>query len=312
MLIYFWRLKYLIIFRLIFFFPLTLSAQQKTVAFTFDDLPAVQEETAIMQYVTRNLLSCLKAGRIPATGFVNEAKLYNGGQPDTLRIKLMEQWLSSGFPLGNHTFSHVSIDQTDLEKYQLEIMKGEQITRPLTAKYGSELKYFRHPQLRTGPTEEYRLTLNSFLAEKNYITAPVTMDNDEYIFAHIYARAKKQGNASLMESIAREYIAYMDSMTTYYEDLTWHFFGRPIPQTLLLHANELNADHLPGIIALFRKRNYAFISLDEALTDPAYRMPEAGSPRGISWIHRWMLAQGITPQPQPTVSQKILDISRLP
>lgn len=301
-------------FRLILFllFPVILPAQQKTVAFTFDDLPAVQGETAIMHYVTQNLVSRLKAGRIPATGFVNEGKLYTEGNPDSVRISMLEEWLGNGFQLGNHTYSHVYIDRTDVEQYKQDIIKGEQITRPLTAKYGHELKYFRHPQLRTGPTEEYRRALNTFLEEKHYITAPVTMDNDEYIFAHIYAREKKRGNAPLMQAIAREYIAYMDSMTTYYEDLTWRFFGRHIPQTLLLHANELNADYLEDIIALFRKRNYTFVSLDEALTDPAYRLPEAGSTRGISWIHRWMLARGLTPPPQPAVSQKILNISRLP
>lgn len=301
-------------FRLIFFLflPGILVAQQKKVAFTFDDLPAVHGETAGMQYVTRNLVSRLKTGRIPATGFVNEGKLYTGGTLDSARVTMLEEWLRNDFQLGNHTYSHVYIDQTGIEQYQQDIIKGEQITRPLTAKYGQELKYFRHPQLRTGPTEEYRRALNTFLAEKKYITAPVTMDNDEYIFANIYARAKKQGNSALMQAIAGEYIAYMDSMTTYYEDLTWRFFSRHIPQTLLLHANELNADYLDEIIALFRKRDYAFVSLEEALTDPAYRLPEAGSTRGISWIHRWMIAQGITPPPQPAVSKKIDDLSRLP
>lgn len=302
----------MIVFRLALFLfvPAILPAQQKTIALTFDDLPAVHGETAIMQYVTGNIVSRLKAGQIPATGFVNEGKLYTGGNPDSVRISMLEEWLNNGFQLGNHTYSHVYIDQTDIEQYKLDIIRGEEITRPLTAKYRSELKYFRHPQLRTGPTDEYRHALNAFLAEKNYITAPVTMDNDEYIFANIYARAKRQENALLMQSIAGEYITYMDSMTTYYEDLTWHFFGRHIPQTLLLHANELNADHLDDIISLFRKRDYAFVSLDEALTDPVYRLPEAGSTRGISWIHRWMLAQGITPPAQPAVSQKILNLNR--
>ncbi|MCW5911551.1 MAG: polysaccharide deacetylase family protein [Cyclobacteriaceae bacterium] len=289
--------------------PSALFAQQKKVAFTFDDLPAVHGETATMQYVTQKIISRLQNNRVPATGFVNEGKLYRGTRPDSVRVGLLEDWLRYGFPLGNHTYSHVYINQATIEQYKQEIIKGEQITRQLATRYGRELKYFRHPQLRTGPTEDYKHALDSFLDELKYVTAPVTMDNDEYIFANIYAKAKKAGNTSLMKMAAGEYIAYMDTVLTYYENLTLIFFERHIHHVLLLHANELNADYLDSLITLFRNKGYAFITLDEALTDPAYKLPEVVSTRGISWIHRWMLARGITPPPQPQPSRKVMNLN---
>ncbi|ELQ16504.1 polysaccharide deacetylase [Xanthomonas translucens] len=59
-----------------------------------------------------------------------------------------------------------------------------------------------------------------------------------------------------------------------------------------MHANALNAVAFPELIAAARRRGYAFVSLDEALRDPAYRHAE-GYPGGggISWLHRWAMAE---------------------
>jgi len=47
-------------------------------------------------------------------------------------------------------------------------------------------------------------------------------------------------------------------------------------------------------------RGYAFISLSDALKDKAYRLPDAQSTKGLSWIHRWRLAKGLRLEMEPT------------
>ena len=47
---------------------------------------------------------------------------------------------------------------------------------------------------------------------------------------------------------------------------------------------------------MFRARGYRFITLDAALEDPAYTLPEAPAARGLSWLYRWMLAKGLPMQ----------------
>jgi hypothetical protein len=39
--------------------------------------------------------------------------------------------------------------------------------------------------------------------------------------------------------------------------------------------------------------------LREALKDEAYKLPEAQSKRGLSWLHRWMLAKGLPMKEEP-------------
>ena len=70
-------------------------------------------------------------------------------------------------------------------------------------------------------------------------------------------------------------------------------FNREIKQTLLLHANSINADYFDDVAKFFKKRGYKFITLDEALKDEAYKLPDTFIKRsGISWLHRWALEKG--------------------
>jgi peptidoglycan-N-acetylglucosamine deacetylase len=42
------------------------------------------------------------------------------------------------------------------------------VTRRLLEARGRRLRYFRHPQLRTGPTPEYKAALDRLLSERGY------------------------------------------------------------------------------------------------------------------------------------------------
>jgi hypothetical protein len=76
--------------------------------------------------------------------------------------------------------------------------------------------------------------------------------------------------------------------------------GREFPQIMLLHANELNSRMMPDILEMFRRRGYRFISLDAALQDAAYRLPENYvGPGGFSWIHRWSITKGMPNRGEP-------------
>jgi len=94
----------------------------------------------------------------------------------------------------------------------------------------------------------------------------------------------------------------MESVVAAFERGSVSLLGREFPQILLIHASQMNADLMPDLLAMFRRRGYAFVSLDHALADPAYRLPDDyAGPNGISWIHRWAKTKGIktTPEPDP-------------
>jgi len=270
----------------------------RAVAFTFDDLPATRGGLATMQDITNKLLSTLAAEQVPAIGFVNEINLFVPNQTDA-RTALLEAWLNAGLDLGNHTYSHVAIDRVPFETYRADLIKGETVTRRLLEARGRRLRYFRHTQLRTGPTLEYKAALDALLAERNYRVAPVTVDNSDFVFADVYARAKANGDHDTMARVVEAYVPYMESVFVHFERISREFLGYEVRQVLLLHANELNADHLARLIRVLRARGYRFITLDAALEDRAYALPEAQAARGLSWLHRWMIAKGLPMQAEP-------------
>ncbi|MEK7723410.1 MAG: polysaccharide deacetylase family protein [Acidobacteriota bacterium] len=264
----------------VFIFSVIICGQdrQREVAVTFDDLPATHGD---YKSITERLLAKLKAEKVPAIGFVNEGKLFFTGEIDK-RTALLKQWLDDGHELGNHTFSHISIDNANFEQYTEDLIRGETVTKMLLAEKGQKLKYYRHTQLRTGPNEEYRQKLAAFLSNRGYIVAPVTIDNNDYIFASVYLRAKRAGDKALQDKIVTAYIEYMEKVFEH------------------LHANEINADHFDKIANMMKRRGYKFITLEEALKDEAYKLPEAQSKRGLSWLHRWMLAKGLPMKEEPS------------
>ncbi len=307
--------KNLFMKKLIIFFPflmlsLLVFGQNRQVAITFDDLPATNASPVAMVEIIDKMVNTLHTEEIPAIGFVNEIKLYQKEKILPSRVDLLKKWLNAGLELGNHTYSHVFIDRTSIEEYKADVLKGERITRPLLKSYGKELKYFRHTQLRTGPTDVYRKALTNFLHQKNYTIAPVTIDNDEYIFAFVYMKAKEKNDEKTMAWIGEEYIRYMSEIFNFYEKLSLEFLDYELPQILLLHANDLNADYLPKLLKMMEKKGYSFISLEKALEDKAYQLPEVTSRRGLSWIQRWMLAAGQNPKSQPEVNEKVMEMFR--
>jgi peptidoglycan/xylan/chitin deacetylase (PgdA/CDA1 family) len=271
-------------------------SQKKQVCFTIDDLPVVSywnTDAGFQQDITDKLLTSISNHRIPAIGFVNETKLYVNGNQDAFQISLLKSWLNHGLELGNHTFSHIDYNATTLAVYGSEILKGEKITRDLMTSKKKSLTYFRHPYLHTGNSREKSDSLNVFLKTHGYVVAPVTIDNDDYIFARAYQRAKSRNDASLATKVGRDYIDYMEKKVKYYEKLSQELFGRNVAHTLLLHANALNADYIGALAEMYERNNYEFITLEQALKDKAYQSEISRFGNwGISWIDRWALSAG--------------------
>lgn len=260
----------------------------RLVAITIDDLPVVatNADTAVQWNVTNGILAALDRAAAPAIGFVNENKLGAGGARDA-RIRMLRAWLDAGHELGNHSYSHPDINTTPLDAYTADITRGEEVT---TALRGSRPEYFRHPFLHAGNDSAKKGGLNAFLERSGYTVAPVTIDNGDWIFARAYDLALDARDDGLAARIADAYIPYMDTVFGFYEAQARSIVGREIPQILLLHANRINADRLDELLAMARRRGYGFVTLEEALREPAYTRGDGYiGPAGITWLHRWAI-----------------------
>jgi peptidoglycan/xylan/chitin deacetylase (PgdA/CDA1 family) len=269
------------------------SGAGREVAITIDDLPRGGDGGSmsldVVRDMTGRLLAPFREQKIPVIGFVNGGKM----EPAGLR-EILDMWLDAGAELGNHTYSHPNINQARLEDYEADILKGEPVLRAALDARGKKLEFFRHPFLFTGKTPDVKRKLQAFLKQHEYRVAPVTLDNGDYEFAEVFNKSEFAAQAQ------REYVPYMESIVEFFEKRSVEVAGREFPQILLIHANELNARMMPELIAMFRRRGYSFVTLDHALKDEIYQLPEeyAGT-GGFSWIHRWSKTKGMPPKGEP-------------
>ena len=218
----------------------------------------------------------------------------------------MQGW-SSGI-----TLIHRSADAITVDEYTADILRGEIITKELLKAKKREMKYFRHPYLQTGADMKVKTAIYKFLAEQKYTVAPITFDNADYIFSRAYDNAFDKKDKVLMKQVGDAYIPYMEKKLEYWERQSVKLLGREVSQTLLIHANFINSDYFDDLAAMFRKRGYKFVTLEESLKDEAYRLPDNFTRRaGISWLHRWTLDTGreyVLPD-EPRVADFVLKAS---
>jgi peptidoglycan/xylan/chitin deacetylase (PgdA/CDA1 family) len=295
-------------------FAFSLVAPAQTIAVTIDDMPVVTTQRSIeaRRDITKRLLGHIKKAKVPAVGFVNENKLYRNEQRAEDEIALLKLWLDAGLELGNHTYSHRSLNRIPIEDYKADLLKGETITKELLRSKGQGMRYFRHPFLQTGRSLEVKADFHAFLKERGYTIAPITFDNADYIFARAYDNARDKNDRDLIKRVGEAYVPYMESKIAYWEQQSQKLLGRNMSHTLLLHANSINAEYFDDLAAMLKKRGYKFITLEEALKDEAYNLPDTYfGPAGISWLHRWARDKGrdfIVPN-EPLVPEFVLKAS---
>ncbi|KAG1599266.1 hypothetical protein G6F46_014109 [Rhizopus delemar] len=115
--------------------------------------------------------------------------------------------------------------------------------------------------------------MDAFFKQHGYRVAPVTVDNGEWVWAFAYANVMNEQP----DSAERE-----ATLAQLRKGYVW-----------LMHANELNAATFAELVAAPQRRDYRFVSLDDAMRDPAYaRGAEGYNGRyGRSWLHRWARAE---------------------
>ena len=267
---------------------------RRTVAVTIDDLPFVAHGLPLeaVRKLSRELVGALAARKVPAVAFVNEDRLFVPGEVDE-RIALLTEWLDAGMELGNHTWGHVGLTGTPLPQMQDAVVRGEVVTRLLLERRGKALRWFRHPYTHTGTTKETKDAFEAFLAGRGYAVAPFSIEHEDWVFASADAKLAAEKDETGRTRLLEAYLENFEARVAFYEERSRALFGREIPQIHLAHANALNARAMPFLLERLERRGYAFVTLDGALADPAWKSPDGYVGKsGPSWLHRFAAARG--------------------
>jgi peptidoglycan/xylan/chitin deacetylase (PgdA/CDA1 family) len=243
------------------------TAEPIPVAVTVDDLPvhgpAPPGETRLA--MTERLLSAFAAHHLPPVhGFVN-------GKPvddDPATEAVLRRWVAAGHQLGNHSWSHPSLNNTALDAYLADVRRGEEILARVAPR--QTWKVFRYPFLQQGDTIEKRDGVRRFLAEAGYTVADVTIDADDWAYNPPFVRCAQRGDQPTRLALRRAFIGGHVEELRRVRAVTRALAGREVPQVLLLHAGAADADAIDGLLTAFEAEGVRWIGLRAALDDPFY------------------------------------------
>ena len=242
------------------------GAQQ--IAFTFDDLPAhgplPPGETRIE--VANQVIAALKRAHVPPTyGFINGVAVEQ--HPETVAV--LAAWRAAGNPLGNHTWSHMNLNQHSLEQFEQDTEKNEPLLE--LQMRGEDWHWFRFPFLAEGDTAVKKMGFRAYLAEHGYRIAGVTASFADYEWNEPYARCSEKGDAKGIRWLEKSYLAAAAEDIGYRKAMSEQLYGRQIPYVLLMHIGAFDARMLPRLLRLYEAHGFTFVSLEDAEKDPFYK-----------------------------------------
>lgn len=249
------------------------AAEPFDVAITVDDLPVHGKLPPGMSWlgIAETHLKTFKAHGVPeAFGFVNAAKLVNGGES----AAVLDAWRAAGYPLGNHTYSHMNLEHApSLAAWKADVVAGEPAV--LSRMGGADWRFLRLAFLNAG--ENRRDSAFAFLRERGYRIADVSVSFSDWAYTDAYARCVAKGDNIAIAAMKTHYLERVDDAIARMKQDSKQVYGRIIPQVLLTHMGGWSAVTLPDVMARLDAAGARYVSLAQVQTDPAYAQPGGGS-----------------------------------
>jgi peptidoglycan/xylan/chitin deacetylase (PgdA/CDA1 family) len=270
------------IFALIFTFLLSFPqlSLAKSVSITMDNPNSDPAPLLTPKARDEKILSALKKHNLKIILFVQGAQVDNSDGK-----LLLQRWNDAGHILGNHTYSHLSLDDITEKQYEADTLRNEKLLRP----YSHFQKIFRFPYLKEGNTLAKRDAFRKFLRENRYQFGSVTIDaSDWYISERLEKKLAQNPNADIAP-YKKYYLQHIWNRSQYYDNLAMEVLGRSPNHTLLVHHNLLNALFLDDLIQMFIDKGWKVIDANKAFQDPIFKMMPNTLPAGESLI--WGLAK---------------------
>lgn len=254
------------------------SGSRFDVAITVDDLPSHGSKPADITRaeIARSHIATFRAHGVPeAWGFVNAVALGKEADSDAA----LDVWRKAGYPLGNHGYTHMGLSQAaSLDAWEDDVRKNE----PVLGKYmaGKDWHVLRYPFLDAGGKGARHDDALAWLKARGYRVADVTLGFDDWAYTETYARCVAKGDQAAIDGMKASYYRRIDQQLARTKAMSQRVYGRMIPQVLLTHMGAWSAATLPEVMKRLDAAGAHYVTLDQAQSDAAYRIPSPGAGNG--------------------------------
>lgn len=269
---------------------MTHAADRFDIAITADDLPAHGTLPHGMRWdgVAQSYVDTLKAHAVPQVwGFVNAIHV----DQDPASSKALDVWRRAGYPLGNHTYSHLGLSQApSLQAWLTDVRKGEPVLEQKMG--GVDWHVLRYPFLDAGGDAARHDEARAWLVARGYRVADVSFGVDDWAYTDTYARCLDKGDKATIATMQAAYFQRLDQQIVRTRALSQRVYGRMIPLVMLTHMGAWSAATLPEVLRRLDAAGAHYVTLEQAQSDGAYTAPSPRSGNG-SLIERHAQDAGI-------------------
>ena len=239
---------------------------------TYDDFPLAFERPDCWSLdKTYNLIEEVqnKRGIKGCVGFFNGNIL--DGKPE-LR-SLLSRWVESGNFIGNHTYHHLGLHDTDIDDFIEDVKLNEDaITKAIPA--GGNIHAFRFPYLQEGRDQSEWLSIKNRLADMSLSVSLASAGFQDYLWNPYFVKAINEGNDELLQRVKKDFLRNVSIRLSN----TKNFCNNPkmyienFQHVALLHFCPLVAYLLHEIVDLVIQNGFEIIS-NQDFTEANYLSP---------------------------------------
>ncbi len=284
--------------------PEPVSAQTE-MAITVDDLPthgAMPRGTSRLE-IARDLIRAFKNHRVTAVaGFVNGKQV----QENPEHLSVLQEWVRVGFPLANHTFSHLNLDRVTPGEYVGDIAENERFLSRYPR--APSFRAFRYPYLAEGDSLDKRNAVRAWLGATGHRIAQVSVYFDDWAWNDPYVRCVARADLRSIDWLKRSFVEIGLRRLRWSEEVARIIFSRPIKQILLLHMGTFGALMVDDLLTAYGKAGVLLIDLEAAMRDRAYdENPDVAWNGELTFLEQMIRAKRLALLPAPEIPFRQLD-----
>lgn len=238
-------------------------------AFTLDDLPVFPHmalpDGYTSQLVAKQIIDAFARNRVSGVfALANSWPL----DVDPAYARILDDWVAAGHHVGNHTHTHPLLNETAVDDFIHDISVADELLAPWINK--APLRAFRHPLELWGNTEEKRVRVNEHIDRLAYRSAGVTSWFYEWEWDRAWRYLLQTGRSEEAERLKADFVEYAATQVAHDAAVCKSVFGRDIVGIGLIHPVAFFTEVADAFFARLFADGVAFVSLAEALDDPAY------------------------------------------
>lgn len=273
------------------------SAQQKRIALTFDDVPRGDGPwLSDDERAARMVAELDKAGVKQAAFFLNPSRLVTAPDSDAQAVARAERgrahvdaYVAAGHVIANHSNSHPSLSGTAADAYLADIDQAQQW---LNGRKGFR-PWFRYPYLDEGRQDKAkRDAVRVGLKDRGLLNAYATIDGLDWKFEGMATDAVKAGKKVDRVALGKLYVETHVGAANFFDGLAIKTLGRSPAHVMLLHETDMAAFYIGDLVRALEADGWTIITADEAFADPITKMePDVPSTQGtrtelLAWEKR--------------------------